>query len=95
MISSHDVTSIVVPISFSKFVVGTISLNAADNAMRSTSSADEAISVCSLNFQMMGHPACFITNPVMDHADAGYSEFVAFKSLENLRLQTLPNLHQG
>ncbi len=44
-----------------------------DNAMYSASVEDRAISVCILDAQCMGHPACVITYPILDLAVFGTS----------------------
>ena len=74
--SLQDGTSITAPISLRKCVIGVVSLNAVDNAIHSSSAVDKAISVCSLDSQMMGHIEHLITHPIMKYSDVGSSEFV-------------------
>ena len=79
MILSQNGMSITAHVSFMKCDVGIVSLNAVDKAMHSTSAVDEEISVCVFYFQMMGHPECFIENPILERADSRSSSFAALK----------------
>lgn len=71
--------SITAPISLRKGIIVIFSLNAVDNAMCYASIVGKAISVCSLDFQMMGHRACFVINLVLECADLGSSAFGELK----------------
>ena len=67
---SHSGISIAALASLKKCAIGIASLNAVDRAMHSTSVVNRAILVCNFDFQMIGHLAYLITNPVLEHDDA-------------------------
>jgi hypothetical protein len=63
--------------SSTNLIIGIVFLSAVLNARYSASVVDKAISVCSCDAHIIGHPEYIITNPVRDLLDTGSDESMA------------------